>query len=247
MTYEGIDSLLARMRSDLTALEAGRDARRFFHATYLRTTRAVADELARGGFADRDWVEHWDLVFADLYLDALEADLRGDPVTAPWRVAFDTARDRPDIQPLRHVLFGLNAHINFDLPQALVAVISSAEFADPEALARREADHLHLDTVLQSRVRAEDAELGAVSTVTIFDRLIRPANRVASRRLLAEARSKVWRNAKALDAARLAGEARYAAALAELERRCAARVRELTAPGPVLLTLARRGFGVLLP
>jgi Family of unknown function (DUF5995) len=246
MTDEGIDSLLARMRTDLTALEAGRDARRFFHATYLRTTQAVADELARGGFADSTWVEHWDLVFADLYLDALEADLRGDPVTAPWRVAFDAAHNQPDLQPLRHVLFGLNAHINFDLPQALVAVISSAEFADPEALSRREADHLHLDTVLQARVRAEDAELGAVSTVTIFDRLIRPANRVASRRLLAEARSKVWRNAKTLDAARLAGEERYAAALAELERRCAARVRELTAPGPVLLTLARRGFGVLL-
>jgi hypothetical protein len=247
MTYQGLDGLLARMETDLTTLAAAGDARRFFHATYLRTTRAVADELARGGFADGDWVEHWDLVFADLYLDALEADFRGEAVTAPWRVAFDTARDRPDIQPLRHVLFGLNAHINFDLPQALVGVISSAEFADPQALARREADHLHLDTVLQSRVRAEDAELGAVSTVTIVDRLLRPANRVASRRLLAEARSKVWLNAKALDAARRGGQARYAEALAELERRCAARVRELTAPGPVLLKLARRGFGVLLP
>jgi hypothetical protein len=28
---------------------------------------------------------------------------------------------------------------------------------------------------------------------------------------------------------------------------CAGRVRDLTAPGQVLLRLARRGFGVLLP
>jgi hypothetical protein len=101
--------------------------------------------------------------------------------------------------------------------------------------------------VLQARVGAEDAELSAVSTVTRLDRLLRPANRAASRRFLAEARAKVWRNARALDRARRAGAAQYASVLAELERRCAARVLDLTAPGPVLLTLARRGFGVLVP
>jgi hypothetical protein len=67
MTYENIDSLLVRMRADLTTLQARRDARRFFHATYLRTTRAVADEIEHGGFVDPGWVRHWDLVFAGLY------------------------------------------------------------------------------------------------------------------------------------------------------------------------------------
>lgn len=247
MTYDRIAGLLTRMDADLATLRSRQDARRFFHATYTRTTRAVADELDRGGFTDADWVERWDLAFADLYVVALEADLRGEPVSAPWRIAFDTARDRPGLPPLRHVLLGLNAHINYDLPQALVAVISSADFADPALLARREADHLHVDAVLQARVSAEDAELVTESTVTLLDRLIAPANRAATRRLLAEARAKVWRNARALDRARLAGPERYADTLAELERRCAARVLELTAPGPVLLKLARRGFGVVVP
>jgi hypothetical protein len=247
MTYDSIDSLLARMRADLTVLEARRDARRFFHATYLRTTEAVADEIVRGGFADAGWVRHWDLVFAGLYLDALDADQNGAAVAGPWRVAFDAARQQPDLPPLRHVLFGLNAHINYDLPQALVAVISSADFDNPELLRRRQADHRHLDSVLRTRVGAEDAELASVSRVTLLDRLLRPANRAASRRFLAEARAKVWRNAQALDRARRAGIPQYAAVLAELERRCAARVLDLTAPGPVLLTLARRGFGVLVP
>jgi hypothetical protein len=247
MTYDSIDSLLARMRADLTVLEARRDARRFFHATYLRTTQAVADEATRGGFADEGWVRRWDLVFAGLYLDALDADQHGNAVAGPWRVAFDAARRQPDLQPLRHVLFGLNAHLNYDLPQALVAVISPADFDNPEILSRREADHRHLDSVLQARVRAEDAELGAISTVTRIDRLLRPANRAASRHFLAEARAKVWRNAKTLDRARRAGTAEYASVLAELEQRCTTRVGELTAPGPVLLTLARRGFGVVVP
>jgi uncharacterized protein DUF5995 len=232
------------MRSDLAELT---DARRFFHATYLRTTEAIAEEIDRGGFADGDWLRRWDVAFAGLYLDALGAERAGTTVSGPWRVAFDTAYRRPDLPPLRHVLFGLNAHINYDLPQALLAVISPADFDDPVVLARRAADHGHVDTVLQARVGAEDSELAAVSKVTLLDRLLRPANQAASRRFLAEARAKVWHNATILDRARRAGPGQYAQVLAQLEQLSAARVRDLTSPGPVLLKLARRGFGVQLP
>jgi hypothetical protein len=239
--------LLGRMRADLAELAAAGDARRFFHATYTRTTQAVSDEIDAGGFADGDWVSRWDLAFAELYLDALRADRHGDPVSGPWRVAFTAARDQPDLPPLRHVLFGLNAHINYDLPQALLAVISPADFDNPTVLAGYAADHRHIDTVLQARVSAEDDELRAVSPVTLLDRLLQPANRIASRRFLTEAREKVWRNAAAMDRARRSGDPEYASVLATLEDRCAARVHDLTRPGPVLLTLARKGFGVLLP
>jgi Family of unknown function (DUF5995) len=245
--YDTIDALLARMRSDLERLTRDGDPRRLFHGTYLRTTEAVGQEVARGGFIDGDWVRDWDLAFATFYLDALDADLRGDPVSRPWRVAFDAARDRPELPPLRHVLFGINAHINYDLPQAVLAVMTPDDFDDPEVVGRRRADHQHLDDVLSSRVSAEDGQLSAVSRVTLVDRLLRPANRAATKRFLAEARGKVWRNAIALDRARRVGPDQYATVLADLERRSADRLADLTAPGPVLLRLALRGFGVLLP
>jgi hypothetical protein len=170
--------LLTRMRTDLTQLT---DARRHFHATYLRTTEAIVAEIDRGGFHDPDWVRRWDVAFAEFYLRALD----GTTVPDPWRVAFDAASRQPDLPPLRHVLFGLNAHINYDLPQALLDVIPPADFDDPATLRRREADHRHVDTVLHSRVDAEDAELGSISQVTLLDRLMRPANQAASRRFLA--------------------------------------------------------------
>jgi hypothetical protein len=235
------------MRSDLDRLTREGDARRFFHGTYLRTTEAVAQEVECGGFIDGEWVLAWDLAFATCYLDALDADLRGQPVSRPWRVAFDAARDQPELPPLRHVLFGINAHINYDLPQAIVAVMTPGDFDAPEVVGRRRADHQHLDDVLSSRVPAEDAELTAVSRLTVVDRLLRPANRAATKRFLAEARGKVWRNAIVLDRARRIGMDRYATVLADLERRSAARLTDLTAPGLVLLRLALRGFGVLLP
>jgi hypothetical protein len=242
---DAVEDLIARMTADLAGLVAAGDNRRHFHATYLRTTRAVADEITRGGFRDADWMRRWDVAFADFYLDALDADRAGRPVTGPWRVAFDAARTGADLPPLRHVLLGMNAHINYDLPQALLAVITPAEFDDAALLATRAADHRHVDDVLLARVAAEDDELTAQGGQRRLDRLLRPLNRAATLRFLAEARAKVWHNATRLDAARRAG--RYKPVLAQLETLCAGRVADLVAPGQVLLTLARRGFGVRLP
>lgn len=241
-----IDELIARMEALLEALRAAGDQRRYFHATYQRTTIAVAQRLRDGGFDDAGWVERWDVAFADLYLDALAAALAGRRPARPWEVAFGAAADLP---PLRHVLLGMNAHINYDLPQALLAVITDQEFADPVLLARRKADHRAIDEVLAARVGAESDELAAVSgpsAPTRLDRLLRPASQLATRRFLREAREKVWANAVALSGARASGPEAYASALERLADLSAAKVTALQAPGQVLLKLAVSGFGVRL-
>ena len=117
-------------------------------------------------------------------------------------------------------------------------------------VARRGADHRHIDDILVERVAQEDRELAKVEQPgdrTLLDRLLTPFNRAGTKRFLKEARRKVWSNAKALSRARRQGPAVLAARLAELEALSAARVRDLKAPGQVLLKLAARGFGVLLP
>jgi Family of unknown function (DUF5995) len=240
-----IDELIDRMAALLEPLEAAGDNRRYFHATYQRTTVAVAEELKHGGFADARWVERWDVVFADLYLDALEADLAGRGPSRPWAIAFGAPDGLP---PLRHVLLGMNAHINYDLPQALVAVISDEQFGDAALLVRREADHRAIDNVLAGRVAAEDDELTRLSgPAPLLDRLLRPLNQLGTQRFLREARQKVWANAVALNRARRQGPGAYTATLAELEELSAAKVAALQAPGQVLLKLAATGFGVRLP
>ncbi|HEY9241671.1 MAG TPA: DUF5995 family protein [Streptosporangiaceae bacterium] len=241
-----IDALIGRMEALLGPLAADGDPRRYFHATYLRTTRAVRDALRAGWFGDPDWVERWDVAFADLYLDALQADSAGGPVPGPWAIAFRTAREQPAEPALRHVLLGMNAHINYDLPQALLAVISGPEFGDPELLRRRQADHQRIDEVLSERVGAEDAELAGAAPRSATDALLAPLNRTASRRFLREARAKVWDNTIELNAARSLGADAYAERLGDLEALSAARVAELVRPGQVLLRLAVHGFGVRL-
>jgi hypothetical protein len=239
-----IDDVVARMAALLATLDG--DPARFFLGTYLRTTQAIGRAVDDGAFEDPDWMAAWDAEFAGRYVRALEAHRR-DPRTppAPWRLAFGA---RPDLPPEAHVLLGVNAHINFDLPQSLVAMIPTADFRDPLQLGSRERDHERVDDVLARRVAAEDLALErAGGRRTPVDRVLAPVNRAASRAFLREARRKVWANAAALDAARQAGSAALARRVADLEEVSAARVRDLLRSGPVLIRLAVRGFGVTLP
>jgi hypothetical protein len=238
--FNPVGDVVLAMQTRLDALPPEPEARREFLATYARTTSAVGDAVDAGVFEDGPWVERWDVAFA---LDADSAGHRAD-VSRPWRLAFDAPAD---LHPLRHVLLGINAHINYDLPQALLAVISDDEFADPELVDKRRRDHERIDGILSGRVAAEDRELTARSSVRLVDRAMRPANRWGSKRFLREARQKVWHNTTELQRARTAGPAVYATRLAELELLSAARIADLLAPGQVLLRLAVAGFGVLLP
>jgi hypothetical protein len=241
-----IGAVIDRFERLLDSLDAG-DARRFFLATYLRTTVAIDDAVRAGSFGDPTWVGAWDDAFAGLYLDAIEADQRGDAPSAPWQVAFGAARDQSDLPPLRHVLLGINAHINFDLPQALLAVMGPDDFDDPATVSRRGRDHEAVDSVLAGRVGAEDAELVAASgPPRRIDRALRPLNEWGTKRFLREARVKVWANAIELDRARRQGDAALARRLDELAERSVAKLERLVAPGQVLLKLAISGFGVSL-
>jgi hypothetical protein len=243
---EDVDALVRRMTTALDDLTAAGDPARFFLGTYLRITLAVGAAIDAGRFEDPDWVAAWDVDFADLYLDALTAHLR-DPATAPhpWRLAFGAD---PGLPPEAHVLLGVNAHINFDQPQSLIRVLPPADMADTEVMARRHRDHGAIDRVLAASVADEDRALqGVGGRRTPLDRAAAPVNRLAVRVFLTESRRKVWANTLQLHAARLAGPDAYAARVAALSDAAAARVADLLRPGPVLLRLAVRGFGVRVP
>jgi hypothetical protein len=244
-----IDDLLSRMDTLLQPMLAAGDDRQHFLATYMRTTLAVKHELERGAFVDDGWTERWDIAFADLYLEALDEWNTKGSAPGPWRIAFQAANVSPRVPPLRHLLLGMNAHINYDLPQALIQVITDQEFDDPALVARRSRDHEHIDAILSSRVAAEDGELRKSEQPgdrTLLDHLLTPFNRAASKRFLKEARAKVWRNAQALSLARRQGLEQLSGRLRELEALSAERVADLRRPGQVLLRLTHDGFGVVL-
>ena len=241
--------ILDRMTEIDSRLVADNDERRHFHSAYLRSTTAVLRSIDAGVFEDAEWAERWAIAFAELYLDAFDRWERADHPAGPWQVAFDASRD-PGIPPVRHALLGINAHINYDLPQAFLAVITDEEFDDPALMERRATDHRRVDSILVRRVPDEDKRLAQVEEPgdrTILDSLMRPFNRAGTRRFLKDGRRKVWRNARILSDARRRGEVHYAKALGVLERLCQDRIADLVTPRFVLVHLAVHGFGVDLP
>ena len=233
--------------------------------TALRELNVNNTEITRDGlsqlrralpscrFVDPDWVERWDLHVAGLYVDALERWDRAGEAPGPWAVAFRAASDEmaggQRLPPLRHVLLGMNAHVNWDLPPSLLAVITDDELGDDEVMARHAEDHARLDAILVSRVDAEDEELKKVEGPgdrTWLDRALTPFNQAGTKRFLSEARRKCWRNLGILAAARRQGPDALKAKRDELERLSELRVADLKVPGQLLLKLAVRGFGVEL-
>jgi hypothetical protein len=237
-----IDEVVEQLQQRIDALPHDQIHRRTFITTYQRTTQAVGDAVRAAFFEDPDWVVRWDITFAELFIVAHDADQTGGHVPRPWRLAFQAD---PKLPTIVHLLLGMNAHINYDLPPATLSAITDHDFEDPVLIDRRRRDHERIDQILARRVAAEDHAIGGARS--LLDRILTPANRLSSRRFLREARGKVWLNVAELQRARLAGTSAYNARLAELEVLAAAKIADLLRPGQVLLRLALTGFGVTLP
>jgi Family of unknown function (DUF5995) len=237
-----IEEVVAELQRRIDALPPEQHHRRTFIKTYQRTTEAVGDAVDAAFFEDPEWVVRWDVAFADLFIVAHDADQADDSVPRPWRLAFQADSSLPT---LIHLLLGMNAHINYDLPQATLGVITDQDFQDRVLIDCRRRDHERIDKILASRVTAEDHAIGDARS--LLDRTLTPVNRLSSRRFLREARQKVWLNVAELQQARLEGADAYHTRLAELEVLSAAKIADLLRPGQVLLRLAMTGFGVTLP
>ena len=110
MRLETIADVIVRMRQIRDDLPH-RDGVACFTRLYLAVTEGVGE--AEGGFASPEFLTRLDVRFANLYFRALE-----DPPPA-WAPLLE-ARGRAGIAPIQFALAGMNAHINRDLPLALV-------------------------------------------------------------------------------------------------------------------------------
>jgi hypothetical protein len=99
---------------------ADTDGLKWFNWLYLQVTQAVETRVAAGGFNDPAWLAQLDVQFARLYFSALKLSLSGEDTPGCWRVLFQS-RNRNAVARIQFALAGINAHINHDLPEAIVA------------------------------------------------------------------------------------------------------------------------------
>jgi hypothetical protein len=96
------------------------DGLKWFNWLYLQVTEAVEARVASGGFTDPSWLAELDVQFARFYFDALASMLLAGSTADCWQVLFER-RNQTTIARIQFAMAGINAHINHDLPQAIVA------------------------------------------------------------------------------------------------------------------------------
>jgi Family of unknown function (DUF5995) len=207
--------VIARMRATLAPLPNG-DGVACFTQLYLAVTEGVQQRLAGFAFADARFLARLDVIFADLFFTALDAATQ-DPQRIPhaWAPLVD-ARSARGVAPLQFALAGMSAHINRDLPVALVATCSELGVGLEEG-SPQHRDFEHVNTVLAA-VEAEVKAQYLTGFLRSLDRLIHRVDRIddiVAMWDVGRARDAAWVNAEALWALRgdAAASANYLVAL----------------------------------
>jgi hypothetical protein len=183
------------MRALDAALPAN-DGIAWFNRLYLRVTEAVDGELAQASFADPAFLARLDVAFANLYFAALGAFL-ADPKTAPraWMPLF-TCRRKKRIAPIQFALAGMNAHINYDLPVALVSTCRTARL-DLFRARKQHGDFLAVNRLL-AQTEAKVKRWFATGFVGVVDVALGNADDRIAMWDVSRARDAAWVNGQTL-------------------------------------------------
>lgn len=211
-----VDDVVTLMRALEAALPPA-DGVAWFLRLYRPVTEGIAEHAHPGGrFRDPRCVRWLDVVFANLFFRALR-DWPKSPGRVPkaWAPLFE-ARDQRGIAPIQFALAGMNAHINRDLPFALVETWEALDLG-PDRTGVAFRDFTLVNELLErteAQVKAEFAT-GALGHV---DRSLGDVDDAVAIWKVSRAREAAWANAEALWALRGAPDVRaeFSAALDRL-------------------------------
>jgi Family of unknown function (DUF5995) len=185
MPAQTIADVIERMRGIGSELPRP-DGVACFTRLYLAVTETVNDA---GGFASPEFLVRLDVRFANLYFEALV-----DPPRA-WSPLLE-ARTRAGVAPIQFALAGMNAHINRDLPVALVETCAEL------GLELREGGPEHVDflavnallVATEKRVKREFL----TGDLAIADEALGELDDVIAMWNVERARDAAWTNAETL-------------------------------------------------
>ncbi|MGE2728616.1 DUF5995 family protein [Mycolicibacterium vaccae] len=116
MSVSTVPEVIARMRA-IAAENPAPDGAGVFNGVYLRVTENMSDRLSAGGFfTDGAFMTELTVRFADYWFAAYES---GDTVPPAWEPLL-TTRFHRGVLPIQFALAGMNAHIENDLPLAVL-------------------------------------------------------------------------------------------------------------------------------
>lgn len=125
MTARTVEDVIDRLVEIDTELPSY-DGVAVFNRMYLAVTeRVLAGIESTGMFEDPAFMAELDVRFADLWIAAYDDHRAGRPTSKAWRPLFEQRADR-GLAPIRFALCAMNAHLEHDLPVAVVATCAGA-------------------------------------------------------------------------------------------------------------------------
>ncbi len=126
------------------------DGLKWFNYLYRAVTMAIDHQVSTAGFKDVAWMTRLDVVFANLYFDAVRSAPAGTPTTAPraWQPLLEN-RNNAKVARIQFALAGMNAHINRDLVHALLNLYQQDGSA-PDKSSDRFGDYTQVNAVLET-------------------------------------------------------------------------------------------------
>lgn len=139
---KSIDDVLERMALVDSGLPR-EDGVAYFNRMYMRVTEEVQRSQRGQAFENAEFLEKLDVRFANLYFASFSEERAPSP---PWAALFEE-RARPDTEPIQFAIAGMNAHINHDLPVAVVDTCREM-LLEPVDESPQHRDYTHVDEIL---------------------------------------------------------------------------------------------------
>jgi len=149
---QSVEDVIGSMQA-IDAICVDGDGLKWFNRLYLGVTGALKARVDAGGFQDGAWMAALDVQFAGLYLGALRSALGGGTAPRCWTVLWER-RNWTALARIQCALAGVNAHINHDLPMAIVRTGAAPVHGDAHY-----QDYTALNATLNSLVDAAKVEL----------------------------------------------------------------------------------------
>jgi hypothetical protein len=201
-TPQSVPDVIAAMQA-IDGLCADGDGLKWFNWLYLQVTQAVADRVNASGpgsfadpaFTNPTWIAALDVAFANHYFAAIRSSLSAAPTPGCWQALFNL-RNQTDLARIQFALAGMNAHINHDLPQAVLSTCQATSIA-PQHGTIQYNDYTALNGTLDSLVNAAKTTLrvrllgDAIPPISTLDNTLAAWS-------VAAAREAAWNNAELL-------------------------------------------------
>lgn len=138
------------------------DGLKWFNLLYMQVTRAVEARVNANGFTNPaflnpSWMAALDVEFAGYYFRAIQTSLAGQPTPGCWQALFNR-RNQTQLARIQFALAGMNAHINHDLPQAVLTICRSTQI-EPQHGTPQYNDFTSLDTTLDGLIHQAEIDM----------------------------------------------------------------------------------------